>query len=96
LCNGKPCLKPTQRREAAASRRRDDFSAKSREAVLAERQTQDRGQAELGVPGGRDLRDAASLGWRGLRRALAEVVRDAKAAGPAKSPTAAGEGTGEG
>ncbi|MFP3169601.1 MAG: hypothetical protein RXQ56_09805 [Thermoproteus sp.] len=62
-------LKPTQRREAAASRRRDDFSAKSREAVLAERQTQDRGQAELGVPGGRDLRDAASVGWRGLRRA---------------------------
>jgi len=34
--------------------------------------------------------------WRDLRRALAEVVRDAKAAGLAKSQTAAGEETSEG
>jgi len=71
--------------EAAASRRRDDLSAESREAVLAERRTQGRGRAELGVPGGRDLRGAASVGWRGLRRAGASRSRCRRAAGRATS-----------
>ncbi len=44
--------------------RLDGVSVKFREDVLAERQTQNRGRAELSVPGGRDLRDAASVGRR--------------------------------